>query len=236
MRARAREDLARRLPSEHQAAHQHGDDARGQTARRGLIVVPAKSPIKSLSELKGLRFHFLPEGDVLNEAALGALLEADVVKADLDKGILGLELDTRHISSAEVVKSVVLEGKSAGVIDEADYNQWGKTGGVLVLPIPLPSQDHVRVIAETVRVPYGPFVVSEYTDPELTDKVRGYLLQTVSQRKLTNRLVLDPMGYTGFAEPIDRKEYEPFFRIHRKLHPPEAQELPGGDSAATEPQ
>lgn len=196
-------------------------DNRGRTTRRGLIVVPPNSPVQSLPELKGLRFHFLPEGDDLNDAALGALLEAGVVKTDLDKGLLGLELDTRHISSAEVVKSVVLEGKAAGVIDETDYEQWPEKGGALLLPIPLPSKDQVRVIAKTVLVPNGPFVVSNETPPELAEKVGNYLLNVVSQHKLQNRLVLDPLDYKGFAPPIDRKEYEAFFAICRKLYPPE---------------
>lgn len=204
-------------------------DAQGKTSRRGLIIVAANSPIHSISELKGQRFHFMPEGDVLNEAALGALLEAGVVKADLDRGILGLELDTRHISSAEVVKSVVLEGKAGGVIDEADYNKWAETGGVVLLPVPLPSRDQVRVIGRTVRVPYGPFVVSIHTSPELTERVADYLLNVVPQRKL----VLAPMGYGGFVAPVDDKQYEPFFEIHRKLHPA-APPVPTTHDAAAE--
>ncbi len=209
-------------------------DAKGRTSRRGLICVAAKSPIHSLSELKGRRFHFLPDGDVLNEAVLGTLLEAGVVKADLDKGILGLELDTHHISSAEVAKSVVLEEKAAGVVDEADYNAWPKTGGIVLVPVPmppLPSRDQVRVIGQTVRVPNGPFVVSVHTSPELTGKVRDYLLNVVPKRKL----VLAPMGCSGFAEPIDPSEYEPFFEIYRKLHPPEPLEPVNDDFPVSQP-
>jgi ABC-type phosphate/phosphonate transport system substrate-binding protein len=198
----------------------------GTTSRRGLIVVGAKSPIQALSEIKNQRFHFLPEGSVLNDAALGALLEAGVAQAELDKGILGLTLDTRHISSAEVVKSVVLEGNVAGVIDEADYDKWPKTGGLLLLPVPLPSQDHVRIIARTVNVPEGPFLVSTQADPEMVAKVRDYLLNKVSQQKL----VVAPLDYRGFAGPIDRKEYEPFFAIHRKLYPPQTQPADEGES------
>lgn len=48
----------------------------GGTYRQGLIIVSPKSDIHALSELKGMRFHFLPAGDILNEAALGALWEA----------------------------------------------------------------------------------------------------------------------------------------------------------------
>ena len=67
-----------------------------------------KSPIHALSEIKGQRFHFLPaENQILNEAALGALLEAGIDKSEIDKGILGLGLDTTHINSLEVASLVV---------------------------------------------------------------------------------------------------------------------------------
>lgn len=209
-------------------------DQQGRTSRVGLIVVAADSPIHSLSELKGRRFHFLPGGNVLNEAVLGCLLEAGVVATDLDKGILGLELDTHHISSAEVVKSVVLERNSAGVIEEADYEKWAESGGIVLLPIPLPAQDQVRIIGRTVRVPNGPFVVSNNTPPELKEKVREYLLKGVTKRVLQSRFVLGPMGYKGFADPIDPSEYEAFFEVYRKLHPPEPPEPSGTDDAGAE--
>ncbi|UCD27907.1 MAG: PhnD/SsuA/transferrin family substrate-binding protein [Planctomycetota bacterium] len=189
-----------------------------ETHRRGLIIVAAKSPIHALSELKNKRFHFMPSGDILNELALGALLDSGIPKEEIDKGILGLELDTHHISSLEVAKSVVLENV-AGVIDEADYNKWPEKGGSFVLLSP--SKDQVRVIAKTIRVPEGPFVVSINTPKELTDKVRNYLLKDVNKEKL----ILAPMGYTGFAEPIDPEEYKPYFELHRKLYPPKPLEL-----------
>jgi ABC-type phosphate/phosphonate transport system substrate-binding protein len=189
---------------------------RKQTSRKGLIVVSAKSSIHSLSELKSLRFHFLPRGSVLNEVAIAALLEAGVAQRDLDGGLL-LGLDTYHLNSLEVAKSVVVEEKAAGVIDEAEYNTWKKTGGSLLLLTP--SQDEVRVIAETVRVPEGPFVVSNEASPELAEKVGQYLLTQLPKHPF----VLASIGCTGFAEPIDAREYEPFFAVYRKLHPAQAQ-------------
>ena len=53
-----------------------------------------------------------------------------------------------------------------------------------------------------------------------------------------HKLVLASMGYTGFAPPLDVREYEPYFAAHRKLHPAEvdtssapATELDAGASA-----
>ncbi|MEP0841357.1 MAG: PhnD/SsuA/transferrin family substrate-binding protein [Phycisphaerae bacterium] len=201
-----------------------------QTYRQGLIVVPAGSPIRSPADLKGLRFHFLSQGHPLNDAALGALLEAGVSAADLDKGLLGLSIDQYHISSMESARGVVLGGeRSAGVIDKADYDRWPASGGSLALL--LPSKDQVRVIAETVRVPEGPFVVSKQTDPRIADQVRRYLLNVLPKRKL----VLASLGCSGFAPPIEEKEYEPFFALYRRLHPDLEAPSPDQDEAATRP-
>lgn len=203
----------------------------GDTYRQGLIIVSARSPLRDLRELKSLRFHFMPRGDVLNEVALAALLEAGISHADLDAGILRLGLDTHHISSLEVAKSVVMEEKVAGIIDEADYRKWKPTGGSLMLLNP--SQDEVRVIARTVRVPEGPVLVSSQTSADLSDKVYDYLLNVLPQRKV----ILAAMGCRGFAAPIAMKEYEPFFAAHRRLYPepPASQPLPGSEPAALLP-
>lgn len=185
----------------------------GRTSRRGLIVVSPRSRIQSVRELKGVRFHFMPAGDVLNEAALGALLDAGIAKREIDRGILGLELDTSHISSLEVAKSVVLEESAAGVIDEADYESWPERGGSLMLLSP--SREQVRVIGQTVAVPEGPFLASTQTPAELRQKVKHYLIQDLKDKKI----VLGVLGITGFADPIDPADYQPYFELRRKLYP-----------------
>lgn len=184
----------------------------GQTSRRGLIVASAKSQIQSLADLKSRRFHFLAGGDVLNEAALGTLMESGLSRQDIDRGILGLELDTSHISSLEVAKSVVLED-AAGVIDEADYDRWPDRGGSLVLLAP--SKEQVRILGRTVRVPEGPFLASRETPEETREQIKRYLIEDLKSKTI----VLGVLGVTGFAEPIDVSEYEPYFALHRKLHP-----------------
>jgi ABC-type phosphate/phosphonate transport system substrate-binding protein len=186
-------------------------NAHGQTSRQGLIVVAPNSRLHSVAELKGIRFHFMPSGDVLNEAALGALLDAGVEPDNIDKGILGLELDTSHISSLEVAKSVVLEDNAAGVIDEADYQAWPETGGSLVLLSP--SKAQVRVIGKTVRVPEGPFVASLAAPSDLRSKLRNYLLDDINNKKL----VLGVLGVNGFTKPVAAEEYKDYAEVHRKL-------------------
>lgn len=188
-------------------------NARNSSYRKGLIITAPKSKLENLAQLSNKRFHFMPAGDILNEAALGALLEAGVDRQSIDHGILGLELDTRHINSLEVAKSAVLEGEAAGVIDEADYNAWPERGGSLLLLSP--SKDQVRVIGETVRVPEGPVLMSTSIPEALQNELREYFMKKAA----ANPLAMAALGYKGFAAPIDPGEYEPYFRIHRKLFP-----------------
>jgi len=203
----------------------------GAIYRQGLIIVSAKSSIKSLSEVKSKRFHFMPRNNIINKLAIGALMDAGVASADLDKGILGLELDTHHINSLEVAKSVAFENDAAGVIDEADYRKWPEKGGNLLLLSP--SKDQVRVIAKTIRVPEGPFVASIHTQQETIEKVRDYLLNVLNKKE--NNIILEPMQYSGFAEPIEPEEYDAYFELHRKLYPSQPESTPLETAPADSP-
>lgn len=78
-----------------------------------------------------------------------------------------------------------------------------------------PSKEQVRVIGRTVRVPEGPFLASLQTPPELRESMKRYLLEELNNKAV----VLGVPGVSGFAEPIDRSEYEPYFALLRKLHP-----------------
>lgn len=208
-------------------------NGRGQVRRQGLIITAAESELESVEQIEGRRFHFLPANDVLNQAALGLLLEAGVVEKSLDGGFLGLGLDTRHVSSAEVAKSVIVEKGSAGVIDRDDYERWPETGGVILMPTPippLPSKDQVRVIGETVVVPNGPFVASVHADEELVNAVRDCLFT----EKLRRNLALASLDCSTFTDPIDPEEYEPFSALYRKLYPSEV-EPPEAPSTSTHP-
>ena len=202
----------------------------GQTYRQGLLVVPPKSPVQSVADIKGRRFHFMPLGDLLNDAAVGALMDAGIDRKEIDKSILGLGLDTTHISSLEVAKSVVLEN-GAGVIDEADYEKWPEKGGSLVLLTA--SKDQVRVIGKTMRVPEWPFVVSNHVDPQIKQKVSNFLFKVAPAKY---KLALAMMDLKGFAPPIDPKEYDAFATLYRTLHPqPEQTAAPEGAEPTSQP-
>lgn len=199
----------------------------GKTYRQGLIITGPKSPIKTLADVKGARFHFMPAGDLLNDAAMGALIDAGIDKKEIDKSIFGLGLDTYHISSLEVAKSVVLEGRAAGVIDEADYEKWPDEGGSLVLLTA--SKEQVRVIGKTMRVPEWAFLVSRNVDPEIKKTTHDFLFKIAPTKY---KLAMAAMDLKGFAPPIDPKEYEPFSRLYNKLHP----KPPGPATEPAEPE
>ncbi len=183
--------------------------------RQGLIVVPPNSTVHSLGDARAVRFHFLPVGDALNEAAIGAMLEAGVPRSEVSPSLLlGVSTLTYHINSLEVAKSVVVEDHAAGIIDEYDYNRWPESGGSFLFL--RPSKDQVRVIGKTVRIPEGPFVASVKTDPELCAQVRTFLIEVAPK---THRLALAALNYKGFAPPVDAREYEAIGRLQRLLHP-----------------
>ena len=186
----------------------------GKTYRQGLIITAPNSPFKTIADAKGSRFHFMSLGDLLNDAAMGALIEAGIPRKEMDKSILGLGLDTTHLNSMEVAKSVVLEGKAAGIIDEADYEKWPDKGGSLVLL--MPSKDQVRVIGKTMRIPEWPFLVSKRVDPDIKQRVSNLLFKLAPDKY---KLALAAMDMKGFAAPIAPKSYDAFAELYWKLHP-----------------
>ena len=200
-------------------------NTKGQTYRQGLVVVSAKSGIQSVQDIKSQRFHFASRGNPINDGARGVLFEAGIGQQDIDHGFFGLGLDTFHINSFEVAKSVVMEANSAGVIDEADYQSWPDEGGNFLLLNP--SKDQLRIIAKTVRIPEGPFIVSVKTNPKLVAKIKRFLLEIAPQQET---MALAPMGYQGFAEPVEEKAYEPFTRIHQLLYPVQPETQPTNDN------
>lgn len=205
-------------------------NSNGQPHRQGLIITAPKSAIKELREARSARVHFMPDGNPLNDALQGALVEAGIPKDQIDKGILGLGLDTHHISSLEVAKSVVLEEKAVGVIDEADYDKWPKSGGSFVLLAP--SQDQVRIIGKTARVPEGYFVVSAKAPPELKSKMEEFLFTAAPKH---HKLALASMDITGYTRPSDQQEYESYCRLIRRLHQPTSPPAPTRETPASLP-
>ena len=185
----------------------------GRPYRQGLIVTAPKSSIRKLSDAQSARVHFMPDGNPLNDALVGAMVEVGIPKERIDKGNLGLGIDTHHISSLEVAKSVVLEEKAVGVIDEADYNKWPKSGGSLVLLTP--SQDQVRIIGKTVRVPEGYFVISAKASPEMNSKIEEFLF-TVAPKQ--HKLALASMDITGYSRPPEQGDYEVYCRLIRNAY------------------
>lgn len=189
----------------------------GQNHRRGLIIVGSNSPIETMNDIRAQRFHFMPRGNPLNDAAMGKLMESGLTREDISQGFFGL--DTYHINSLEVAKSVVFENWAAGVINEADYEAWPESGGSFVLL--KPSKDQVRVLGKTVDVFEGPIVASMHTPPELVEQMEDFLFDKLSRKGIFDKapLILTILGCQGFDRPVDPEVYTPFSELYRTLYP-----------------
>lgn len=209
----------------------------GKIHRMGLVVVSPESGITALSDLKGKRFHFLRDEPGLNEAALGVLFDAGVRRDDLQLETWLTDPGTEHSNSGAVARSVVLDTRSAGVIDADEYASWPESGGIVTVPVTLPSKDKVRILAETVPVPNGPFIASPNAPEEMKEQVRTYLLSVIPSRMFNGQLVLGPLGYVGFVKPPDPQAYQPFIEMYRRMHaddPPEVYPAPPTENDQTE--
>jgi hypothetical protein len=182
----------------------------GKTRRQGLLIVSAQSPLQAVHDLKGQVLHMMPEGDPLNEAVLGLLLEAGIIDHGPDENPVGVTIKNRKDVEA-IIDGVLEDPGSGGIIPAAEYEQWKEARGKL--DVTSPTKDQVHVLARTVVVPNGPFVASKKNSVKLTEKMRKYLLEKAGQGKL----ILAPMGFTGFAPPLDKADYQSFFEVYEKV-------------------
>jgi ABC-type phosphate/phosphonate transport system substrate-binding protein len=174
---------------------------KGTMEHCGLIIVKKESKIESLGELKGKRFAFGPQNDViLHQGALEALSKAGVTEKDIPKELLPPY--GYHINSFEVAKSVLLEGVDAGVVDELDFDSWPEKSTVLTMLSV--CRDRYRVIGKTEPMPEGPFIASVKVEPELFAQMQDLLINKLNGDKA----VLGKLNYTKFVQG-DPKLYQP---------------------------
>lgn len=187
----------------------------GDTSRVGLIITRADSPIQTVADLKGKRFDFGPAGDkVLDTMAKTALAEAGVSMSDvLTSPLLG---PYRHINSYEVAKAVVYEKVPGGIVDEAAYRTWSKTGGTILLGTV--SQDQLRIVHRTEPVPEMVLLASKNADPELAAEVRDYFLKDLNTNPFKRLTELGPMNVRGFRAP-EPAAYAAYCRTYDAVFP-----------------
>lgn len=143
----------------------------GITTQMGLIVVPAKDPAKSISDLKGYQIYFGPEDcdekhkaalDLLREngVALPSKLETCTACSEGATKILELGPDVRAATVISSYAAPLLEG--CGTIQKGD----------------------LRVVGKTEPVPFITAFATNRVSKEDTSAVRAILLDLIESPKL----------------------------------------------------
>jgi ABC-type phosphate/phosphonate transport system substrate-binding protein len=86
------------------------------------------------------------------------------------------------------------------VIDQIAFDKMRQTGGNFITG---PSQDQFKIVGQTLPIPEIVVVAGPSADPELTAKLKEYLLTKVKD----DQMVCRQLGLQGFAPP-DREAYE----------------------------
>ncbi|HWL94552.1 MAG TPA: PhnD/SsuA/transferrin family substrate-binding protein [Phycisphaerae bacterium] len=171
----------------------------GKTARKAHIVIKAGSHLKGIEDCKHKRFGFGKYKAVLTDrAARVALEEAGVSIGELLPEVVTpppLGMEGRLYLGNDVAKTMVADPTvNAGVIDEVRLAKMKETGGNFIAG---PSKDQFTIVAETIEVPEMVVVAGPKANPQLTEKLRQYLLNDVRQ----DARICKDMDISGFAAP-----------------------------------
>jgi ABC-type phosphate/phosphonate transport system substrate-binding protein len=193
-----------------------GVNVLGKTARKAYLVVKANSHVKTVSDCRGKRFAFGTHGGLLTDiAAQHALEAAGVPVKDLLLELLTpppLAFEGRLYLKGDTARTIANDiTVNAGVIDEIAYEKMPETGGNFITG---PSRDQFKIVGETVSVPEIVVVAGPAAEPDLTAKLKGYLLNRLKDDKR----VCGQLGVRGFSVP-DREAYD---AVRKLRSPPQA--------------
>lgn len=184
-------------------------DEHGQAARGAVLVVPARSDIQAIAELRGKVVAFGPAGDDrTHHAALQLLQSAGLRETDLSLELLPVPRSLKHLPDMRSVAQTVINNSSdAGFIDEAAWN---------ALPEHAtkenePARSQLRVIGRTVALPCRLVVASPKLDSATIAEVREFLLSADTKHPQALR----PLRLSGYQPPT-----EAILAACRALRPP----------------
>ncbi|MEE8386118.1 MAG: PhnD/SsuA/transferrin family substrate-binding protein, partial [Dehalococcoidia bacterium] len=188
-----------------------GVNESGKTSRKAYLVLKAGSHVKTVADCRGKRFAFGTHGDLLTDvAARRALESAGVPTKDILLELLPppLAFEGRLYLKNDTAKTIVNDiTVNAGVIDEIAYEKMPRTGGNFITG---PSRDQFKIVGQTSPIPEIVVVAGPAADPELTAKLKEYLLTEVKD----DQMVCQQLGLQGFAPP-DREAYEAVGKLLR---------------------
>lgn len=171
-------------------------DKSGRSARSALLVVPADSPARSISDLRGKHIAFGRKGDSRSHAAALVLLrENGLNPLDLALEVLPVPGSLRHIDDTNALAQLVAAGKvDAGFLDEAAWEQLPERDA----DIEHPARAKMRVLGRTVALPDQLVIRSDKLDDARTRRVQSAFYSM--QRNHPNVLV--QLGCSGYREPM----------------------------------
>ncbi|MBL8877870.1 MAG: PhnD/SsuA/transferrin family substrate-binding protein [Phycisphaerales bacterium] len=171
-------------------------DKSGRSARSALLVVPADSPVRAASDLRGKHVAFGRKGDSRSHAAgLVLLRENGLNPLDLALEMLPVPGSLRHIDDPHLLALTVASGKvDAGFLDEATWEQLPERDG----RNDEPTRAKMRVIARTVALPDQLIIRSDKLDDAKIRKIRSAFF--AMQRNYPS--VLTRLGCSGYREPM----------------------------------
>ncbi|MGD8454158.1 MAG: PhnD/SsuA/transferrin family substrate-binding protein [Phycisphaerae bacterium] len=170
-------------------------DRNGQTTRPAVLIVPAKSDITCVEDLRGRTVTFGPAGNGrAHLAALRLLAAHGLAKKDLSLELLPVPGSLKHMPNARSLAQTVMNLSSdAGFLDIAAWNDLPPHSDAQDEP----AQDRLRVVAETTGVPIGLVVASPKLPEATVTQVREALLDL----SVHHADAMQPLGITGYVAP-----------------------------------
>ncbi len=169
------------------------EDEQGRLVRSALLVVPLRSDVHDVAELRGKTVAFGQHDDArTHHAALRLLADAGLEPTDLALDGLPVPGSLRHMPSGRSVAQAVLAGSAdAGFIDEAEWEALDEKSSADGDP----GREELRIVARTVALPTRLVIASPRLDEATACQVQEFLVSVVA----TNPEVLEPLeGVSGY--------------------------------------
>ncbi|MCC6359437.1 MAG: phosphate/phosphite/phosphonate ABC transporter substrate-binding protein [Phycisphaerales bacterium] len=169
-------------------------DAAGRAARRGLLIVPAKSDIQKVEDLRGRIVAFgQPRTPRTHHAALLLLRDHGLEPGNLSLEILPVPGSLKVFpEDRDVAKSVMNGSSAAGFIDEMAWEDMPESAAADEL-----ARDKFHVVARTDPVAERLLLASPKLDDATLARVREFFLKAGQE----HTEALRPLQFSGFVEP-----------------------------------